>query len=366
MIKKTLCILALVALISTGAAFAENPTGLPAVTVTGSCTYLSSIQSQATGLMGLLATAGVTGIEPYATMDLESGANGDGIPDSYQFALFAEAMCAGNGGLIAQFNANKALYAQLVTDLGTVINILLGPPRVDARLQAIADIIAGTPEFMAVPEVAELQATLAGLATEIAGLLDDLDPTLLTLIPTLPSVLPIYADAVSALIGINSEMQSTVTDLLATYQTDIDEYLALAQAAVTQGQALVEPPFSAYLDQTEIDTINGVLEDAATLVVVVQRTLAIPDNAEVYGAGSKAADEPFSAVGDYDGDGNTNLAVYTGTSGAGEGMKEFVEGASGYNKFWSGNPALPVVGMVGFAALAGALALAGARSVRRK
>jgi hypothetical protein len=87
----------------------------------------------------------------------------------------------------------------------------------------------------------------------------------------------------------------------------------------------------------------------------------IPNRVEIYGA-SKSATEPFSGPGDYDGDGTTNVAVYQ----ANQTLSGFLPAVSGGDPYWSGNPALPVAGLFGLAALASAVGLGGAFSIRKK
>ncbi len=74
---------------------------------------------------------------------------------------------------------------------------------------------------------------------------------------------------------------------------------------------------------------------------------------------AKAADEPFSATGDCDGDGESNLEEYEYVRLHGGGAEDYVLAASANSPFWSGNPALPVANSVGLTVtVAGILSLA--------
>ncbi len=84
----------------------------------------------------------------------------------------------------------------------------------------------------------------------------------------------------------------------------------------------------------------------------------------IYGKVAKLADEPFAGAGDWDGDGLTNAEVAGGVDGAGGGMNDFIDGATGEGAcgdFWPGNPGVPAAGLVGLGILSGILALAFAR-----
>lgn len=61
----------------------------------------------------------------------------------------------------------------------------------------------------------------------------------------------------------------------------------------------------------------------------------------------KAAGEPFSASGDCDGDGESNLDEYTYVRSLGGNANDYVQAAGEDSPFWRNNPALPAMGVVG-------------------
>ncbi len=74
----------------------------------------------------------------------------------------------------------------------------------------------------------------------------------------------------------------------------------------------------------------------------------------------------LQANGDLDQDGRTNLEEYQDVAAVGGGPMVFAQAAMDANNIWEGNPAVPVVGLVGLGLLAGACALGGALSLRKK
>lgn len=84
----------------------------------------------------------------------------------------------------------------------------------------------------------------------------------------------------------------------------------------------------------------------------------------ILGAG-KVDPPPLSPLGDYDGDGITNLDAYNLVMDAGGDYEDFVAAAGG--GFWTtGNPDLPAVGLLGLAALVSVIAAGGAFVLRKK
>jgi len=88
--------------------------------------------------------------------------------------------------------------------------------------------------------------------------------------------------------------------------------------------------------------------------------------AQVVTIPGKAADEPFSATGDLDGDGATNLEEHGSIDSLGLGRVEYVAAASTPGPFWEGNPDLPAAGVAGLVLLAGACVLIGKRAMGKK
>ncbi|NIA15695.1 MAG: DUF5011 domain-containing protein, partial [Nitrospiraceae bacterium] len=88
-------------------------------------------------------------------------------------------------------------------------------------------------------------------------------------------------------------------------------------------------------------------------------------NYAVFGA-TKTDSEPFSADGDLDGDGISNVDEYDAVIAAGGDLDLFLQVVSDASAFWPGNPDLPVASMVGLGLLAGAVSLGSLLSLRRK
>jgi len=368
--RKASCALLTIALLAgPGMAMA-----LPPVTLSSGCSYVTAIDTQADQLLGLLSGLiddlpdyiGVDGV------DLEQAMMGDGIPDNYEMALLGAALCSGSAdsdGLRAQFAANKAAYLELNDKLVEVVDILLGPSGTTGqsaadRLAAAADIFEAA-GLGATPEGAELIATLDGVATQLNDLLADVDPMIILVVRNALSqgTLALFGDFAAAVVGLSTEMQATVTDLLADYQADIETYVGQAQALVTAAQGLIDT----YDFGTENEVaLQSLVDDAGTLIADVNWVLDLPSALSIYG-GAKSATEPFSAAGDYDGDGTTNGAVFTAVVTENEGTRaDFVAAASGANTLYPGNAGMPVAGLVGLAFLASSIALGGTLVIRKK
>jgi len=344
-----------------------TPMILPPVTYNeATCSYAAAINTQAYALMGT-----ISGVLPLIDPDLvlpplgEIDLDGDDVPDQYQMALLGAALCA-VPDLVVQLDANKAKYTGLLTDLDAVVAILLGSgttPAAATRLTAVADIL-DVPAYNTDPSVAAVIDGLRSAATTLSGLTAQI-PSAITpaLVHQLLGQLGTFQTAVAALIGLSSDMQTQVTDLLTgdlmTQITDIRGQVVDIIAAVPDLIALPG------LTTPQITTITSLAADAQIIVDVLDRTIAItvPGALKVYGVSAKLAGDPFSGTGDYDADGNTNLVTYNATKATIEG---FVAAASGANLFWPGNTNMPVAGVLGLMALAGACALGGATSIRRK
>ena len=342
MLKKSVVCLGMVCAVLLAAipCMASGPMVLPPVTYSDGCQYVVDINKQANALIALITPiAGMLNttlaIPPYDTMDLENGLTGDGIPDKFQLALLCSALCA-NADLQDQLNVNKAKFAQLIADLDAVVAILLGNgstiPNAAVRLNAVADLLATLP---ATPELTPIIDQLRSAATTVGDLVAQI-PGIITpgVVHQLLAAVGTYQGAIGALLGLSSRMQDTIRGLLTP---DL-----LAQIANIRGQVVgviasvralaTTPPFTA----EQVATMNALAADAQTIVDALERTLALvqPGGLVVFGVSAKSAGEPFSALGDYDGDGNTNLATYKAT---GATIAGFVAAASGANPFWQDN-----------------------------
>jgi hypothetical protein len=86
---------------------------------------------------------------------------------------------------------------------------------------------------------------------------------------------------------------------------------------------------------------------------------------EIFGV-AKDASEPFSATGDLDGDGISNIEELAMVEAAGGGKALFLRAATDPTNMWPGNPGVPVGGLIGMGLLAVAFAAGGAAVIRRR
>lgn len=341
---------------------------LPEVTL-GSCTAWTNMSGEGASLIATLGLF-ITGLPTFDQVDLENGANGDGLPDKYPLALLAALLCNGNPTVAGQVADNTALYLQLVDDVALAATILMGNgstvPNAAVRLDGAADILVAVFGDPAPTEIQAIIDALRSAADEVQGVLDEI-PSSITpaYIPTLKGYLVSYQHAVGGIMGLSSDIQATVLNLLTSELlgqiTSIrDEVVGIVAAVRT---AATVPPFST--DQQT--TLLALADDAEALVGALNRTMAMPAALKVYGVTGKAEGEPFAGDGDYDKDGNTNLATYQGLGGnSSVTVQAFVAAASGANPFWSGNTNLPVAGVFGLIALAAACGVTGVVSARKK
>ncbi len=340
---------------------------LPPVTLSDTCPYWVNGSSQANMVITLLGSLGISGIPPFAAMDLENGLAGDGIPDEYQLALAGAALCA-DPSLQTQLAGIKAQWTTAVTDLADVMEILLGPDdatSTSARLYAATDMIEAEMASLP-PETASLISTLRMIAENLQYFLEYVNGIVSReTLPILETSLLGVGDGMSIMLGLSTEMQTSIQTLLTG---EIGEILDLVygfrsgidpSAAAIRSIALT-PPFT----PEQVSTLNALADDAQTVGQKLDTVLALLEPGaiiDVLGT-AKSDDEPFSAYGDYDGDGNTNLATYQAVHSS---PADFVAAASGANPFWPGNPGVPVAGVLGLSALAGACALGGVLAMRR-
>jgi len=353
---------------------AASPLALPKLTYDANCQYVKDIDTQANAVIALIGTVvamipagegegeGETlVIPPYEAMDLENGLLGDGIPDKFQLALLGNALCANPPGLVAQLEYNKAKFATLIADLDAVVAILLGTtsPAVApaaTRLTAVADILAAVPSPN--PALLAIIAEIRSAATSIGKLAAQIPSTITQpVVGQLLHQLGTYSTAVGALIGLSTEMQQTVTNLVTDkLRADIAEIRGQVVAVIDAVPDLVQ---LTGLTTQQIAAINALKVSAQTIVAALDRTLALvnPGGILVLGVSRKTLGEPFSALGDYDADGTSNLVTYEANSST---IASFVAAAS------DSNEPMPVATILGLMALAGACTLGGAVSIRRR
>lgn len=348
----------------------------------------------------------------YEAMDLE----GDGVPDGWQLQLLAYDICANPASTAAaEFTQNLADIVQMGADL-TAVAAWLGT---GADTQLIAK---GLAAYAAGATLAADAGEMAALSGAFASAFGPMGETVLTLVMTYPTVigmvcaeLPgtqedlatygpviqyVLKDVLAGLIGLDTELNMGIPALLSLpdlefmldatnpaflgnlsdvglpfpvptplLSGDVEGLLAMPLFPVMELGALTDVGilsyFSAYfpgLPKTAA-LYAAMAAFAAEYAELGSNSFAIPDF-EVYTVGAKLPDEPFSGLGDYDGDGVTNQQVAEIIMGQGGDANDFVNGAANLDPFWAGNPALPVAGMAGLCALA--MALGGTTLLRRK
>jgi len=319
--------------------------GLPPVIENPSCALTTTLD----GLHGVVC--GLLDLGDPDTEDIESVSgpmDGDGIPDKWQLGLASNAICA-DAGVAAQFAANQAAFA----------GFMAGFDAFSAQcLVVIPQCTAVGTQLLALPD------PLHTLGTYLTGSEDAVDQ-LLTYFVGYLSVLPVYTDWFAAMNGLSSEMQATFTGMWADFFGAVPGYAVIFWNAAPPGlgqtligaSAMVPDPL-----KTQMVTLGNAFHTLATIITGIDVNL--PDFV-IFGT-VKTADEPFSGAGDYNGNGDTNKSVYDTISGGGGGRPEFIAAASGFNPWYTGNPSLPVAGVVGLALLAGVCAWAGAHTLRKK
>ncbi len=108
------------------------------------------------------------------------------------------------------------------------------------------------------------------------------------------------------------------------------------------------------------DTVNGLI------FALTSGYTGLPSYAEYVVFNYGKAGDLYSAGGDLDGDGRTNLTEYNQVVAVGGGIDTFVIAATDPDNFWPGNPELPVAGILGLGLLAGSLLAGAALAIRKK
>ncbi len=155
---------------------------------------------------------------------------------------------------------------------------------------------------------------------------------------------------------------------------DYDTNLALLDADIAtltlvDGHFAILAPLTETLaamigsSQLYLDGINDFIE-----VYSEGAETELPSNGSyiIFTSGAKAANELFSASGDIDGDGVSNVDEYDAVIAAGGSDEDALIAILNDTPFWFGNPALPVGAPLALGALAAAMTLIGSRVLRRK
>ena len=380
--KKATCTIIL--LLSTTVCSTGMAAALPSLELTPDCPYVfNPFTSTPRGFDALaeqlITVIQMTGLEiPVATWeeaDLEmvggEPAVGDGIPDYYQMAMLGAALCAGDPAILSQFQTNIAQFDDQVAQVIAMLNALLSlPPMYAPAITALDTWIAELPiggyeRYMAEELSWALNDTSDGITSGVASY-----STILS------TMLPMYTNWFAAMGGLNSGTRSTLNALLAGLIEDFRStcpFQSTSQGRFSYTTYLIDD-LLLYTDPpmpTELANLCTNVRNQLNNVVLSQiASLHLPDMV-IFGFsksrfGNKTSSEPFAADGDYNGDGITNKQAYDAVTEAGGDRFTFVQAAASNNPFWTGNPALPVTGILGLAILASACAAAGAISTRRK
>jgi hypothetical protein len=161
---------------------------------------------------------------------------------------------------------------------------------------------------------------------------------------------PHHEEAMAGFVANRAAFVSDIEDLQGSFP-DLAQLLPLADLfAGMMGTSEVM--------HTTIDAIIRMLTDGSTGLPRLEEYV-------VFGTGEKAPNEPFSAQGDFDGDGISNVAEYDEVMDAGGDLSVFLEAATDTSPFWPGNPGLPVAGVAALALLTGTLAFGSTALFRR-
>ena len=174
-------------------------------------------------------------------------------------------------------------------------------------------------------------------------------------------------------------------DIQATYDALLLADIAAAIAAMETGgcsgtpgsgicgmDPAVEAMYQGLYQLAMLEPIVAICDALVAEIGVVVPLLAIPNPVfEVFGGGAKTADEPFSALGDFDGNGISNGDEYDAVIAGGGTDADFIRIASGGKNttdafLFPGVEPMPVAGLLGLAILGGAVAIGGAFIIRRK
>lgn len=348
---------------------------LPPVELGDDCSYMMDIDTWGSVAVPALSID----TEDYETADLD----GDGMPDAWQLGLLAAALCAGDAGLLAQWDANVEAINTFLAQFDP-FNAAAGPlaagynallPTLTAYYAAYGpaglNVIPG-------PALPAFVLLLQGNVSPPAPKLADLGKTLNDA-AGYTGLLPTFVPWFAAVLGCDTEQNAALNvvwddffgefpgygPVLSTYYTP-----ALAGCAAVVS-ALPVPDVGPLTNAQLATALNDAAAATGTSApptgmagILGALNVALP-HMEIYGL-AKAVGEPFSGLGDYDEDGVSNLTTY-GLIVAAEGNRQaFVAAASGANVWYPGNPNLPVAGMIGLVALVGVTALGGGLVLRKK
>lgn len=359
--KKMMCLTVMVAFVTLFAGVAN------AVDLSPSCGYIYNASdatppgwdAQSEFLFSILGLLVSELPSDYRLSDSEmNGAGdivGDGMLDYWQYAMVGAALCTSEPTITSKFNANKTAFEGFINGLLPAIDDLnntSGTPVPQWMLDVSLDVAAWTP---AVPNAAitALPGILGNSLT--SGLAGDFE-SLRTTYGSLIGLLMPFSGWFAVMGGLDGGFDLLIDDLLnelggslAGFSTDFDNVIAGIDACLADANAGALTTDLAGLRVHMVYMKNIV--DTLPLP-----TLTLLDR-------SDPLNEDFAALGDYNGDGVTNLDVYNAFKNAPNGRASMV--------YWTMTPGvtftgIPVMGFAGLGLMAGAFAMFGARSLRKK
>ncbi|HUW62678.1 MAG TPA: chitobiase/beta-hexosaminidase C-terminal domain-containing protein [Candidatus Bathyarchaeia archaeon] len=247
---------------------------------------------------------------------------------------------------------------------------------IQAAIDGVNDYMTTVIFLPLIGAVGELIGTIAEDLTEV--LKDDVQPITI--------VLDMHAKAFAALEALGEEMNMAWSAMLDSLLSDLLEQIPeteLLPGAPEGGYTIPELCDLLGSDDALIGlAAGGGLNNMCLGLGLTAGAAACATAADVFAAGAVAMNAveipvmpilgagkvdppPLSPLGDYDGDGITNLDAYNLVMDAGGDYEDFVAAAGG--GFWTtGNPDLPAVGLLGLAALVSVIAAGGAFVLRKK
>jgi len=344
---------------------------------TETCETYAAFNIGGTTLGSILTLLHVTGVPTnWAVWDYEliEGEDGDGILDQWQMAILAAVICAdakegADLSLIqGQYQTNLGLVDGVVDQLGDLadqipraIDLMVGNAEADPPVTGIIPGLSAIPEIQGVttdwPDAGD---TLADSLVELSSLMDDVGGYvgyLSSIVTAFNTIGPWMA----GMGGLSTEMQDRVDDLMGEVTGFFGDFSAMG--ALLEGLLYQYGPGGVVTPDLIGTELAAEMTEMAELAQTIGVT--IPEFV-IYGSAGKTADEPLSALGDFDDDGVSNLVVYQGIVASGGGIADFVAAATGSNPFWPGNPNLPVAGLLGLGVMAGALVTGGAFKLRKR
>lgn len=353
-----------------------NATALTPVTLKPDCGYVynefeqspSGFDAMAEQIIFIMSlTEYEVPLDDWMSADLEMTdyvITGDGIPDSYQLAMLGAALCAGDPEITSEFQSNQREFDEFMEELEQ------GIAAVDVMGDKMRAVLAQLEPWVAGLPAGTLKSDGEDLIYIMTDTADAVDRIML-MVNLISDALPDFRDWFAAFAGLSSEAKQTIDELTGKVVWNFYSYCAANPMSYMYLMDEI-----AYLTELANNTTHPMqadmsldclgLADTITDFWEFAETMTIP-YFTIYGAnGAKSIGEPFSAVGDYNGDGMTNKEAYDLVEAAGGDRTTFVQAAASDNGLWKGNPALPAAELTTLVAMALGLAAAGAVRMRKR